>query len=164
MLWAQNGGSVKGFIYDKANGEPVPFSNVFLKGTTIGSGTDLNGFFILTKIPAGKYTLVISNLEYDTIREPIEIQNGVVLNKKFFATKGGISLQEVEIEASNTEKVENTTVATQKIDPVIINKLPSVGEPDIAQYLQVLPGVVFTETKGGNFTFGADYQCRTKFC
>jgi len=148
-LYAQNNGSVKGFVYDKANGEPVPFSNVFLKGTTIGSGTDLNGFFILTKIPAGKYTLVVSNLEYDTIREPIEIQNGTVLNKKFFATKGGISLQEVEVEATTTEKVENTTVATQKIDPVVINKLPSVGEPDIAQYLQVLPGVVFTGDQGG---------------
>ncbi|MEO6301780.1 MAG: TonB-dependent receptor, partial [Bacteroidia bacterium] len=28
-------------------------------------------------------------------------------------------------------------------------KLPSVGEPDIAQYLQVLPGVVFTGDQGG---------------
>ena len=37
----------------------------------------------------------------------------------------------------------------QKIDPIIINKLPSVGEPDIAQYLQVLPGVVFTGDQGG---------------
>ena len=31
----------------------------------------------------------------------------------------------------------------------MISKLPSVGEPDIAQYLQVLPGVVFTGDQGG---------------
>jgi len=37
----------------------------------------------------------------------------------------------------------------KKIDPVVINKLPSVGEPDVAQYLQVIPGVVFTGDQGG---------------
>ena len=39
---AQTTGMIKGFVYDKANGEPVPFSNVYFKGTTIGANTDLN--------------------------------------------------------------------------------------------------------------------------
>jgi hypothetical protein len=55
----------------------------------------------------------------------------------------------VEVSTTAAEKVENTTVAIQKIDPIVINKLPSIGEPDIAQYLQVLPGVVFTGDQGG---------------
>ncbi|MCC6182346.1 MAG: carboxypeptidase-like regulatory domain-containing protein, partial [Bacteroidia bacterium] len=41
---SQNG-TVRGFVYNKANGEPVAFSNVYIKGTTIGTSTDLNGFF-----------------------------------------------------------------------------------------------------------------------
>ncbi|MBK7666129.1 MAG: hypothetical protein IPJ32_01575 [Sphingobacteriaceae bacterium] len=43
-FFAQNSGSVRGFVYNKENGEPVLFSNVFLKGTTIGGTSDLNGF------------------------------------------------------------------------------------------------------------------------
>jgi hypothetical protein len=45
--------------------------------------------------------------------------------------------------------LKTPNVAVQTIDPVAINKLPSVGEPDLAQYLQVLPGVVFTGDQGG---------------
>ncbi len=148
-IFAQNSGSVRGFIYNKENGEPVLFSNVFLKGTTIGSNSDLNGFFSITKVPPGDYTLMITNLDFDTIAEKITIKAGEILNKKFFSTKGGIKLQEIEISAQQTEKVENTTVAVQKVDPTIIAKLPSIGEPDLAQYLQVLPGVTFTGDQGG---------------
>ncbi len=148
-FFSQNSGSVRGFIYNKENGEPVLFSNVFLKGTTIGGTSDLNGFFSLTKIPAGDYTLMITNMDFDTIREKITIKAGEILSKKFFSTKGGISLQEVEVTTQQSEKVENTTVSLQKVDPTIIAKLPSIGEPDLAQYLQVLPGVTFTGDQGG---------------
>jgi len=146
---AQTTGMIKGFVYDKANGEPVPFSNVYFKGTTIGANTDLNGFFTITRVPAGEYKLLVTNLDFDTIKETINVKSGDILTKKFFATKGGVKLEEIEISTTAVEKLENTTVAVQKIDPIMISKLPSVGEPDIAQYLQVLPGVVFTGDQGG---------------
>ncbi len=142
-------GSIKGFVYNKATGEAAVFTNVFFKGTTIGTNTDLNGYFSITRIPPGTYQLLITNLDYDTIRETITIKAGDMLSKKYFCVKGGINLKEVEVTADKTEKLENTTVAVTKIDPVIISKLPSIGEPDIAQYLQVLPGVVFTGDQGG---------------
>ncbi len=147
--FSQTSGLVKGFVYDKANGEPVPFSNVYFKGTTIGANTDLNGFFTITRIPPGDYKIVVTNLDFDTITENITVKAGDAITKKFFATKGGVKLAEVEVSTTSADKVENTAVAVQKIDPVIISKLPSVGEPDIAQYLQVLPGVVFTGDQGG---------------
>ncbi len=141
--------SVRGFVYNKANGEPVAFSNVYLKGTTNGSSTDLNGFFSLNKIAPGAYKLMVTNLEFDTISQDITVKAGEILSKKFFADKGGVSLQMVDVTAESSEKIETPNVGVQKIDPVAINKLPSVGEPDLAQYLQVLPGVVFTGDQGG---------------
>lgn len=148
-FFAQNSATFKGVVYDKANGEPVPFCNVYFKGTTIGSNTDLNGFFNITRIPPGEYNLLITSFEFDTISEKISLKAGEVLNRKFYANKGGIQLQEVEVSTRSVERTENTAVAIQKIDPVAIAKLPSIGEPDIAQYLQVLPGVVFTGDQGG---------------
>lgn len=142
-------GSVKGFVYDKKTGEPAPFCNVYFKGTLIGANTDLNGFFNISKIPPGDYTLLVTSLDFDTIREVITIKPDVVLNKKYYASKEGVRLEEVEVTTTLAEKIENTSVGTQKIDPVKINKLPSVGEPDVAQYLQVLPGVVVTGDQGG---------------
>ncbi|WP_317898613.1 TonB-dependent receptor [Aurantibacillus circumpalustris] len=142
-------GTVKGFVYDKANGEPVPFSNVYFKGTTIGANTDINGFFSINRIPPGNYILIAVSLDFDTIQEPVNVTADNTLNKKIFVVKGGVKLDEVEINTTSAEKIENTSVGVQKIDPIVINKLPSVGEPDIAQYLQVLPGVVFTGDQGG---------------
>ncbi len=147
--FSQNTASIKGFVYDKANGEPVPFGNVFIKGTTMGANTDINGYFNLNRIPPGDYTLLFTSLDFDTISEKISLKAGDIINKKLLANKGGVKLDEVEVTATSIEKVENTSVGVQKIDPVIISKLPSVGEPDIAQYLQVLPGVVFTGDQGG---------------
>jgi len=142
-------GSVKGFVYDKANGEPVPFSNVYFKNTTIGANTDINGYFNINRIPPGDYTLLVVSLDFDTITETIRVNAGEMITKKLYVNKGGVKLQEVEINTTASEKIENTSVGVNKIDPIVINKLPSVGEPDIAQYLQVLPGVVFTGDQGG---------------
>ena len=146
---AQTTGSVKGFVYDKANGEPVPFSNVYFKGTTIGANTDINGFFNINRIPPGDYVLIVVSLDFDSIKEPISVAAGSTMNRKLYVNKGGVKLDEVEINTTAADKIENTSVGVQKIDPIVINKLPSVGEPDIAQYLQVLPGVVFTGDQGG---------------
>ncbi len=146
---SQTSGLVKGFVYDKSNGEPVPFSNVYFKGTTIGANTDMNGFFTITRIPPGEYTILVTNFDFDTISKKITIKAGDILTEKFYAVKGGVKLEEIEVSTTAADKVENTTVAVQKIDPIIIGKLPSVGEPDIAQYLQVLPGVIFTGDQGG---------------
>ncbi len=149
LLGFSQNATIRGFVYNKSNGEPVAFSNVFLKGTTTGASTDLNGYFSLNKVTPGSYTLLVTNLEFDTISEKITIKAGEILSKKFFAEKGGIVLNSVDVSADMVDKIETPNVGIQKIDPVAINKLPSVGEPDLAQYLQVLPGVVFTGDQGG---------------
>ncbi len=146
---AQTTGTIKGFVYDKSDGEPLPYANVYLKGTTIGGNTDLNGFYTISRIKPGDYTLLITSLDFDTIKFPLNIKAGDLISKNFYASKGGIKLAEVVVSTTAADKVEQTNVGVQKIDPIIINKLPSVGEPDLAQYLQVIPGVVFTGDQGG---------------
>lgn len=142
-------GTIRGFVYTKDNGEPALFTNVYLKGTTLGASTDLNGFFSITKIPPGTYTLLATYLGYDTATEVIQVTANQIINKKYFLAKAAIQLTEVVLTAEQQAKKEDTKVSVQKIDPVMITKLPSVGEPDIAQYLQVLPGVIFTGDQGG---------------
>jgi hypothetical protein len=127
------------------------FTNVILKGTTIGNSTDVNGYFSITKIPPGNYTLMIaSTLGYDTLQEPVTVKAGDIINKKLFLVKSNVKLRMVEISAEQEAKQTETQVSVNKIDPISIKKLPSVGgEPDLAQYLQVLPGVIFTGDQGG---------------
>ncbi len=146
---AQTTATIKGFVYDKANGEPVPFANVYFKGTVIGTNTDLNGYYVISRVKPGTYTLLITSLDFDTIKYPVTLKAGDMISKNFYANKGGVKLDEIEISTTAADKIEKTNVGVQKIDPIVINKLPSVGEPDLAQYLQVIPGVVFTGDQGG---------------
>ena len=49
--------TIKGVLSDEETGEAIPFANVVLEGTRYGAATDLNGFFLINKMPEGSYTL-----------------------------------------------------------------------------------------------------------
>ncbi len=147
---AQQTGSVRGFLYDKENGEPVLFTPVFLKGTDYGSITDVNGFYSITKVLPGSYTLTVSTFGYDTINIPIQIAPDQVLSKQIYVTKGSINLKSVEVSAEKEAQKTEVRASVTKITPKEIKSVPAIGgEPDLAQYLQVLPGVVFSGDQGG---------------
>src|ERR1700755_1117832 len=93
-VFSQSTGSVKGFVYDKSTGEPVPFSNVYFQGTTIGANTDINGFFNISRIPPVNYMIVTVSLDFETLKEAINVTAGSVINKKFYVNKGGVKLDE----------------------------------------------------------------------
>lgn len=146
---AQNG-TVRGFVYDKESGEPIIFTNVYLYKTSHGAATDENGYFSITKIPDGSYTLMVTYLGYDTLREPVTIKGNVVLNKKLFIAKGSYQLEGIDVTAEYTEQRTETRTSVVKLTPRQIKQIPTIGgQADLAQYLQVLPGVVFTGDQGG---------------
>ncbi|HRZ21844.1 MAG TPA: hypothetical protein P5184_09260, partial [Bacteroidales bacterium] len=41
-------GTIRGFVYDQGNGEPIIFTNVYLYQTTYGGATDVNGYFVIS--------------------------------------------------------------------------------------------------------------------
>lgn len=143
-------GVIRGFVYEKETGEPVIFTNVYLYRSTYGAATDVNGYFTISKIPEGTYTLMVTNLGFDTIRESITIKKGQVITKKLFLNQAMFNLQEVQVTAEQAEAKTDTRTSVIKITPKQISRIPTIGgQPDLAQYLQVLPGVVFTGDQGG---------------
>lgn len=142
-------GVIRGFVFDKESGEPVIFTNVILEGSTQGATTDIDGFYAIPKVAYGSYTLVCSYVGYETSR--IEITLGEkVLNQNINLSPSSTQLGTVTISAEKEEKTTEVKTGTISITPKQMEKLPSVGgEPDLAQYLQVLPGVTFTGDQGG---------------
>jgi hypothetical protein len=140
---AQNG-TVRGFVYEEETGEAVIFTNVFLKGTSIGASTDVNGYFSVTQIPEGQYTLMVTYLGYDTFSEEITVRAGDITTEKIFLKKSSVQMQTVEISAERQERQTNVTMSVTKATPKQIKQIPTIGATaDLAQYLQVLPGVIF---------------------
>ena len=143
-------GTIRGSIYEKESGEAVIFTNVYLKGTTIGAASDVNGLYVISRIPPGSYTLMVTYLGYDTLSIELDVKADDIITQNLFLTKSSVTLQEVNISAERQEARTETKTSVNKVTPKEITKIPSIGgQPDLAQYLQVLPGVVFTGDQGG---------------
>ena len=148
-LLAQTG-TVRGFVYEETSGEPAMFSNVVLEGTKIGGVTDANGFFNLSKVPAGQYKLVVTYIGFESNEEIIEVKADKILDKKYYLSESSIQLNTVQLSAERQEAKTSVNTSVIKLTSKSLKKLPSIGgDADIAQYLQVLPGVVFTGDQGG---------------
>jgi len=142
-------GTIKGFVYDKRTGEPLIYTNVMIMNSKIGVQTDVNGYFSLA-IPSGTYIMYSTALGYDTAFINVNLLPNTVVTKKLFISSKETELKGVEISARKTEKLTHVNTGVTTITPRDLQMLPSAGgEPDLAQYLQVIPGVVFTGDQGG---------------
>jgi len=143
-------GTVKGFVYDKTNGEPMPGVSVSIKAIKKGAQTDVNGFFNIPKIAVGKYTATVSFIGYEINENEVEILEDEIISIKIYLVKKTRELKGVNISAKREEKIFDTKVGMTRITPKELKLMPSIGgEPDIAQFLQVMPGVISTGDQGG---------------
>ena len=143
-------GTIKGFVYDKSNGEALPGVTVAIKSIKKGSQTDVNGFFNIPKLPVGKYVISATSLGYDLTEINAEVLEDEVISIKIVLGKKSKELKGVSISAKREEKMFDTKVGMTRITPKEMKLMPSIGgEPDIAQFLQVMPGVISTGDQGG---------------
>ncbi len=79
--------TIRGFVYDKATGEPIMFANVLIKGTKMGASTDVNGFFSFTKLQPGTYTLRVLYIGYDTVHVTVTVKDKEIITKKIYLSE-----------------------------------------------------------------------------
>jgi hypothetical protein len=141
---------IKGFVYELSNGEPMVGVTIGLKGTTNGANTDVNGYFNIPKLEASTYTITVSTVGYEPIEKIVTLTADEILTTKFNLSKKSRELKDVKISAKKEDKKFETKVGITRITPKEMKLLPSIGgEPDIAQFLQVMPGVISTGDQGG---------------
>lgn len=143
-------GDIRGFIYEEASSEPAIYTSVYLKGTSYGAQTNLDGFFSISKVPPGEYQLFVSSIGYDSIQIPVSVKPGALITQKLYLKKSTVEIREVQVSAESEEKKTDVRISVNKITPKEIRQVPTIGgEPDLAQYMQVIPGVIFSGDQGG---------------
>ncbi len=143
-------GTIRGFVSDKNTGEPIMFCNVTIGGTSHGSQTDLNGMYTLARIPEGEHKIVVTFIGYNKLTKDISLNNGQILTLKFELESSTVNIDEVEISAERQEMKTDVKAASIKITNEDLNLVPTIGgEADLAQYMQIIPGVIFTGDQGG---------------
>jgi TonB-linked SusC/RagA family outer membrane protein len=132
---------VRGIVLDET-GQPIPGVSVQLKGTTIGTVTDINGKFALS-VPDGSSTLSFSFLGYNAYSQQINKDSGVITIK---LQPTANSLNEVVVTAFGVQKRVNVTGAVSTIDAkdVVASSVSNITNALVGN----APGVSGLQTSG----------------
>jgi len=142
--------TLRGNIYNENTGEVVSFGSITLKGTDLHALTDLDGFFNFSEVPVGTYDIEATFIGYDTLLTSVTLEAGQVKYLKLYMKEAAIELKTINVSASLEQRRNEVNFSKITVTPKQIKALPSAGgEPDIAQYLQVLPGIISTGDQGG---------------
>jgi hypothetical protein len=143
-------GEIKGFVYDQKTGEAIAYSTIVVVNEPLGALTDEYGFFTVGDVKAGTYTLIAINVGYDSVIKEITIRLGQHELVNFYLPPNKNTLGRVDIDLERKKNEATVRISEVSISPRQLTQIPTVGgEPDLVQYLQVLPGVVFSGDQGG---------------
>ena len=154
IAYAQTG-EISGVILDaNYNDQPLPFADVYLKGTTNGASTDFDGKYTLSNVPVGQQTVVITFIGYETKTETVQVFTGkaTILN----ITLSGDLLDEVVVQASSPVKESEASLLREQKKAVTIieaignQELERKGVSDAAGAVTKLSGISKQESGGNN--------------
>ncbi|TPE44999.1 outer membrane beta-barrel family protein [Pontibacter mangrovi] len=145
-LSAQNqpSGKVSGTLVEAGNFKPVGFANVVLlslpdSSLVTGATTDVDGLFILERIPAGRYVLRASMVGY-----PTKYVSGISITpEKPEAALGNITLSAASTQLSEVEVVAQRQIVDYQLDKKVVNVSQDLAAQSgtVAEVMQNLPSV-----------------------
>jgi len=139
-------GVVKGVVVDASNKEKLIGTTVLVKGTTIGTSSDVFGNFTLN-VPAGKKTIVVQFVGYANKEVDVTVKDGETTDLGTIALDPEqIGIAEVTVFAS-VAIARKTPVALSQIEPIQIEEKLSTQE--FPEVLKSTPGVYATKQGGG---------------
>jgi hypothetical protein len=135
-------GILKGRVIEAVNNEPMPFVNVIISGTTIGTITDGDGNFTFSGLAPGFVRVKASFTGYhEVLSSEIEISNAKPGNVEIRMEERDIQIDEVKITASPYRKTEESPVSLKTIGIAEIEKSPGANR-DISKVIQSFAGVL----------------------
>ena len=112
ILSAQYDAHLTGHVLDEKTGEHLPYVNVQLKGTDIGTVTDETGHYFLKDLPVGKQTVVFSYVGYETLELPVVTEADKTVELKAVIREYSQQLNSVVVTANRyaTKRQEAATI------------------------------------------------------
>lgn len=134
-------GIISGFITDAKTNETLPFVNVRIDGTSIGTTTDIDGKYTLGQLKPGYYNIVASFVGYTTQTfTEVKVTNAKPTTLDIQLQPSEQSLEEVEVIANPFTINEESPTSVKNISSTEVMRNPG-GNRDISKVLQSFPGV-----------------------
>lgn len=102
--------TLKGIIKNES-GETIPFANVYLEGTQLGTSSNEEGVFIIENVPFGSYSVVTSVVGYFKNTKTVAVNGNI--DSIIFQLKPNTQLDEIELFGSKERRAEKLETLTR---------------------------------------------------
>lgn len=131
--------NIVGDVKDSKTGEHIPYINITINNTVIGTTTDATGHYYLKNLPTGTYTLKVSGVGYKSVEKEIILESGKTIEVNFLTEESSLSLNEVVVSANRNEtNRREASVVVGVVSPKIFAATNAVC---IADGLNFQPGL-----------------------
>jgi TonB-dependent receptor len=151
VLNAQTG-AVRGTVYDTDRSEVLIGVNVILKAPeTIGASTDIDGAYLLDRIPVGTQTLSFSYLGYESFETEVTIKEGETTVLDISLLTSSVAMEEIVVtsQAYGQARAIRQQINSESIANIVsrarIQELPDVNA---AEAISRLPGISINRSGG----------------
>ena len=149
-------GTIRGSAVDQENGEALIGVTVLLKGTSIGTITDLDGKFSLPADP-GTYDIQISYVSYQPqLIQGVEVKSGeVTLLNNILMQTANLDLGEVVVKADMIRDNESSMMLVKQrsaamIDGISSDRMALIGDANAVEAAKRVTGV---SVEGGKYVY-----------
>ncbi|MCX6138688.1 MAG: TonB-dependent receptor [Ignavibacteriales bacterium] len=146
--FAQNAGKIAGRIIDAKNKEPLPFANIVIRGTSLGTSSDADGNFFILNVPPGVYDLAASLIGFrGVVQQEVIVSVSRTTTINFSMLETLVQSQEVVVTATrpDVEREKSSTSEIRRGEDVV--NVP--GIQDISDVLALNADVSDGHFRGG---------------
>ena len=143
-------GTLSGHITNSETHEPLPGVNIMVKNTNRGAVTDTQGFYIITNLKPGKYTIEASMMGFQSIaKTDVYILTDLRTKIDFNLTTKILQMDAVQVTADAPLVRTDITATTHFISEPELRNIPVLTFQEI---VDLQPGVVSGHIRGGRRT------------
>ena len=150
-------GSFAGAVIDGDFGDPLIGANVVLKGTLVGTSTDLEGRFRIDNVPVGTQTFEVSYIGFQTLTiEGVEIVAGevtrldITLSSEAFELEGEVVVEARAIRNNESMLLKDRQKADAVSDAISAEAISRSGSGDAAAAMSKVTGA---SVMGGKYVY-----------
>lgn len=140
-LFAQETGEIRGIVTDASDSSPIIGASVLLPDLKLGATTNLNGEFIIRKVPVGTYNITARYVGYKPQTKQVTVAAGATVSVEFSLAQSSVQADELvvtgqgtvtskrqlptDVVTISTKDIERT--AAQSLDQLLQGQVPGLS-------------------------------------
>lgn len=146
--------TIEGTVTAAETGRPIPGATIMLDGTRIGAVSEPTGTYRISRVPTGRYTIIVTSIGYRPDTAQVNIADeGTVLRHDARMRVRAVGAHEVVVTARSGRETDLAARADERTSPSVLNILSAESiqrypDASTAEVAKRIPGVSITRVRG----------------